>query len=98
MGPPAALSGSGTCFCEIDGELIEYTLQAGQQLVVDTGYVAGFESTVSIDIQQVKGFKNKMLGGEGFFNTVLTGPGRVWLQTMPISGVAGAIQPYIVTG
>ena len=92
------ISGSGTCFCEIDGELIEYTLQAGQQLVVDTGYVAGFESTVSIDIQQVKGFKNKMLGGEGFFNTVLTGPGRVWLQTMPISGVAGAIQPYIVTG
>ena len=91
------VSGSGVCFCEIDGELIEYQLQAGQQLLVDTGYVAGFESSVSIDIQQVKGMKNKLLGGEGFFNTVLTGPGRIWLQTMPIPGVANAIQPYIVT-
>ncbi|MCI8631660.1 MAG: AIM24 family protein, partial [Firmicutes bacterium] len=53
---------------------------------------------VSIDIQQVKGLKNKMLGGEGFFNTVLTGPGKIWLQTMPVSGVASAIQPFIVTG
>lgn len=78
------LSGSGTAFAEIDGELMEYTLGRGQQLVVDTGYVAGFEKTVSIDIQQVKGMKNKLLGGEGFFNTVLTGPGRIWLQTMPI--------------
>ena len=91
------ISGHGLCFCEIDGELIEYQLQPRQQLVIDTGYVAGFESTVSIDIQQVKGMKNKLLGGEGFFNTVLTGPGRIWLQTMPIPGVASAIQPYIVT-
>lgn len=92
------LSGSGIAFVEIDGELIEYDLQAGQQLVVDTGYVAGFESSVSMNIQQVSGLKNKLLGGEGLFNTVLTGPGRVWLQTMPIYGVAGAIAPYIVTG
>lgn len=92
------ISGKGTCFCEIDGELIEYQLKAGQQLILDTGYVAGFDSTVSIDIQSVKGMKNKLLGGEGLFNTVLTGPGRIWLQTMPISGVAGAIQPFIVTG
>jgi len=91
------VSGSGICFCEIDGELIEYQLKAGQQIIVDTGYVAGFESSVSIDIQQVKGMKNKLLGGEGFFNTVLTGPGRVWLQTMPIPGAASAIQPYIIT-
>ena len=91
------LSGRGIAFCEIDGELVEYQLGAGQQLVIDTGYVAGFESSVSIDIQQVKGMKNKLLGGEGFFNTVLTGPGRIWLQTMPIPGVASAIQPYIVT-
>ena len=91
------LSGSGIAFAEIDGELIEYELKAGQQMIIDTGYVAGFQDTVSIDIQQVKGMKNKLLGGEGFFNTVLTGPGRIWLQTMPISGVAGAIQPYIVT-
>ena len=91
------LSGSGIAFAEIDGELIEYELKAGQQMIIDTGYVAGFQDTVSIDIQQVKGMKNKLLGGEGFFNTVLTGPGRIWLQTMPIPGVAGAIQPYIVT-
>ncbi len=91
------LSGQGVAFAEIDGELIEYELKAGQKMVIDTGYVAGFESSVSIDIQQVKGIKNKLLGGEGLFNTVLTGPGRIWLQTMPISGVAGAIQPYIVT-
>lgn len=91
------LSGRGIAFAEIDGELIEYQLAAGQQLIVDTGYVAGFESSVSIDIQQVKGMKNKLLGGEGFFNTVLTGPGRIWLQTMPIVGVASAIQPFIVT-
>ena len=89
------VSGTGIAFAEIDGDLIEYQLEAGQQMVVDTGYVAGFESTVSIDIQQVAGLKNKMLGGEGFFNTVLTGPGRIWLQTMPISGVANAIRPFI---
>ncbi len=51
-----------------------------------------------MDIQQVKGLKNKLLGGEGFFNTVLTGPGRIWLQTMPVSNVASAIAPFIVTG
>jgi uncharacterized protein (TIGR00266 family) len=91
------LSGQGIAFAEIDGELVEYQLQQGQRLVVDTGHVAGFESTVSIDVQQVSGMKNKLLGGEGFFNTVLTGPGRVWLQTMPISGLASAIAPFIST-
>lgn len=92
------LSGSGIAFAEVDGELVEYALAPGQQMVVDTGNVLGFESTVAIDIQQVKGIKNKLLGGEGFFNTVLTGPGKIWLQTMPIAGVASAIQPFIVTG
>ena len=92
------LSGSGMAFAEVDGELVEYTLGPGQQMVVDTGNVLGFEGGVSIDIQQVKGLKNKLLGGEGFFNTVLTGPGKIWLQTMPISGVASALIPYIPTG
>lgn len=92
------LSGNGTAFVEVDGELVEYTLASGQQMIVDTGNVLGFESSVAIDIQQVKGIKNKLLGGEGFFNTVLTGPGKIWLQTMPIAGVASAIQPYIPTG
>ena len=92
------LSGNGMAFAEIDGTLVEYDLQPGQQIVVDTGNVLGFERTVAIDIQQVKGLKNKFFGGEGFFNTVLTGPGKIWLQTMPISGVAAALLPYIPTG
>ena len=92
------LSGNGTAFAEIDGELVEYDLKQGQQLVVDTGNVAGFEPSVTMNIQQVSGLKNKLLGGEGLFNTVLTGPGRVWLQTMPISSVASALRPFIPTG
>lgn len=92
------LSGRGTAFAEFDGHVVEYNLKPGQQLVIDTGHLAGMESTVQMDIQTVPGLKNMVLGGEGLFNTVLTGPGRVWLQTMPIANVAGAIQPYIVTG
>lgn len=92
------LSGRGVAFVEIDGELVEYELKAGEQLVVDTGNVAGFTEGVRMEIQQVPGIKNKLLGGEGLFNTLLTGPGRVWLQTMPISGVAASIRPYIPTG
>ncbi|MBO5336483.1 MAG: TIGR00266 family protein [Lachnospiraceae bacterium] len=92
------LSGNGMAFVEIDGELIEYELQTGQQIVVDTGNVAGFTPGVQMEIRQVPGMKNMLLGGEGIFNTVLTGPGRVWLQTMPISNVAMSIRPYIPTG
>ena len=92
------LSGSGIAFVEIDGDLVEYELGAGQQIIVDTGNVAGFESTVSIDIQTVSGVKNILFGGEGLFNTVLTGPGKIWLQTMPVINVANAIRPYIPTG
>ena len=92
------LSGSGTAFVEIDGSLIEYDLKPGQKIVVDTGNVAGFSAGVQMEIQQVPGVKNVLLGGEGLFNTVLTGPGRVWLQTMPISNVAASIRPYIPTG
>lgn len=92
------LSGQGVAFAEIDGELVEYQLEAGQQLVVDTGNVAGFEPTVSMNIQQVPGLKNMVFGGEGVFNTLLIGPGKVWLQTMPISSVAMAIRPFIPTG
>ena len=91
------LSGSGMAFVEIDGELVEYDLKPYQKIIVDTGYVAGFESTVQMDVQAVSGAKNVLFGGEGLFNTVLTGPGRVWLQTMPIYNVANAIRPYIPT-
>ncbi len=92
------LSGSGTAFAEIDGELVEYNLAQGQQILVDTGNVAGFEPTIQMDIQQVKGIKNKVFGGEGFFNTLLTGPGKIWLQTMPLSSVAACLRPYMPTG
>ena len=92
------LSGNGTAFAEVDGELVAYELKEGQQIVVGTGNVLGFETSVKMDIQQVKGLKNKLLGGEGFFNTVLTGPGKIWLQTMPLYNVAMAIKPYIPTG
>ena len=91
------LSGRGTAFVEIDGDLMEYILKPGQKIVVDTGNVAGFEPSVQMDIQTVPGAKNMFFGGEGIFNTVLTGPGRVWLQTMPIDNVANAIRPYIPT-
>lgn len=91
------LSGCGIAFAEIDGDVVTYDLQPGQQLVVDTGNIAGFTSSVQMEIRQVPGLKNKLFGGEGLFNTVLTGPGRIWLQTMPVSGVAAAILPYIPT-
>lgn len=91
------VSGNGVAFIEVDGDLQEYELAAGEQLIVDSGYLLGMEGSVSMDIQSVKGVKNVLFGGEGFFNTVLTGPGKVWLQTMPISNVANAIRPYIPT-
>lgn len=92
------LSGQGVVFLEFDGHVVEYDLQPGQQIVVDTGYLAAMESTCQIDIQTVPGVKNVLFGGEGLFNTVITGPGHVWLQTMPISAVAGQILRYIPSG
>ena len=89
------LSGRGMAFLEIDGHAVEYELTAGQKLVVDTGNLAMVDPTCSIDIQTVKGAKNVLFGGEGLFNTVVTGPGRVILQTMPLSAFAGAITPYL---
>ena len=89
--------GNGTVFLEIDGSVITYDLVAGQSMLLDTGHLAAMDSTVSIEIETVKGIGNKLFGGEGFFNTRVTGPGRVWLQTMPISSVASAIIPYIPT-
>ena len=85
------LSGHGTAFLEIDGSAVEYDLQPGQQIVIDTGNLAMMDATCTVDVQGVKGVKNMLFGGEGLFNTVITGPGRVVLQTMPISNFAGAI-------
>lgn len=89
------LSGKGMAFVEIDGCAIQYDLQAGQQLIVDTGYLAAMSGTCTMDIKTVEGIGNALFGGEGLFNTVVTGPGRVYLQTMPINQLAGAISGYI---
>lgn len=91
------LSGQGTAFVEFDGYVVEYDLQPGQSIVVDTGYLAAMDGTCSMEIQSVPGVKNMLFGGEGIFNTVVTGPGRVYLQTMPISQVAGVLSPFIAT-
>ena len=92
------ISGEGLVFLEIDGSCTRYDLQPGQSIIVDTGYLAAYTGNCTIDIQTVKGLKNVVFGGEGLFNTVITGPGTVYLQSMPIYGVANAIRPYIPTG
>ena len=92
------LSGNGMAFLEFDGHVVQYDLQPGQQIVVDTGYLAAMEGSCSIEVQTVPGLKNMVFGGEGVFNTVVTGPGRVWLQTMPISNVAGEILKFMPSG
>ena len=89
------LSGNGTAFIEIDGYACEYELAAGQSMIVDTGYLAAMSESCSLTVQTVSGAKNILFGGEGLFNTVVTGPGKIILQTMPISAVAGAIRPFI---
>lgn len=92
------IKGTGTVFLEIDGSAIEYDLLPGQQMIIDTGYLAMMEATCTMEIQSIKGIKNKLLGGEGFFNTVITGPGKIILQTMPISAVAINLIPFLPNG
>lgn len=92
------LAGQGLAMVELDGEIIEHTLAPGQKLRVETGAVGMFESSVQMDIEMIKGFSNMMFGGEGLFLTTLTGPGRVWLQTMSIQTLAAELQPYLHTG
>ncbi|MGN0599233.1 MAG: TIGR00266 family protein [Oscillospiraceae bacterium] len=91
-------SGSGMVFLEINGSVVEYDLAPGQSMLIDTGYLAAMEDSCTMDIETVNGVGNVLLGGEGLFNTKVTGPGRIWLQTMPANILAGAVQPYIVTG
>ena len=88
------LSGHGVAFIEIDGFACEYTLAAGQSMIVDTGYLAAMDATCSMEIVSVPGIKNALFGGEGLFNTVVRGPGRIILQTMPINQVANSMRPY----
>ena len=92
------VSGHGIVFAEFDGHVIEYDLQPGQQIVVDTGHLAAMTPSCNMEIRSVPGVKNMLFGGEGVFNTIITGPGHVWLQTMPISNVAGVLRPYMPSG
>ncbi len=89
-------TGNGMVFLEIDGSIVEYDLAPGETMILDTGHLAVMDGTVSIDIQTVKGVGNVLFGGEGLFNTKVTGPGHIWLQTMPASNVASALSPYLV--
>lgn len=89
------VSGNGILFAEIDGSVIKKTLAPGEEILIDTGYLAAYEGTCKMDIRKVGGIKNSLLGGEGLFNTVVTGPGTVWLQTMPIPAVASTLSKYL---
>ena len=82
-------------FLEVDGDVVERVLAPGEVFKVDTGNVFAFEPSVSYEIETIKGVKNMLFGGEGVFNTVISGPGHIWLQTMPISNVAGVLAPFL---
>ncbi|WP_130863877.1 TIGR00266 family protein [Bacilliculturomica massiliensis] len=88
------LSGSGIAFVEIDGYAIDYDLEAGESMVIDTGYLAAMTESCSMEIVTVPGVKNMLFGGEGVFNTVVKGPGKIILQTLPINAVAGSLRPF----
>lgn len=89
------LSGQGVAFVEFDGYIKEYELSVGQSMIVDTGYLAAMDASCTIEIKTVPGVKNMFFGGEGIFNTEVTGPGRVFLQSMPITQMAGTLIPYL---
>lgn len=91
------LTGHGLAFVEIDGYAKEYQLQENQSIIVDTGYLAAMSATCSMDVKTVPGMKNILFGGEGLFNTVVTGPGTVILQSMPISNVANLLSSFMTT-
>lgn len=92
------ITGSGLVFLEIDGHCKEYTLRAGESILVDTGYLAAMTEGCTLDIETVRGAKNIFLGGEGLFHTRVTGPGKVYIQTMPAMHMAQALQPYMSFG
>ncbi len=91
------ITGYGLVFLEIDGHCVEYTLGAGESLIVDTGYLAAMSETCTMDVQSIKGAKNIFFGGEGLFHTRVTGPGKVYIQSMPIWQIAQELIPYMPT-
>lgn len=91
------LTGEGIVFLEIDGSSMQFELKEGEKKVISTGYLVSMSETCTIDVQTVKGIKNIFLGGEGIFNTVITGPGKVIVQTMPLARLANSLIPYLPT-
>lgn len=89
------IKGDGLVFLEIDGYCKEYTLAAGESIIVDTGYLAAMSETCTMDVETVKGAKNIFFGGEGLFNTRVTGPGKVYIQSMPVINTAERLSPYL---
>lgn len=89
------VSGNGTVFAEFDGHAVEYELAAGQKIVANTGHLAAMSASCTMEVQTVSGAKNILFGGEGIFNTVICGPGKVWLQTMPVEKVANSLLPFL---
>lgn len=87
-------SGRGMVFLEIDGSVVQYDLDPGETLDIDNGYLAAMDDTVRFEIKTISGVKNVLFGGEGLFNVQVTGPGHVWLQTMPVEQMASALIPY----
>jgi uncharacterized protein (TIGR00266 family) len=92
------VGGQGTAWLELSGELIQKTLAPGEVLRVHPGHVGAFQSTVGFQITMVPGIKNMIFGGDGIFLAVLTGPGSIWLQTLPISRLAHQISEYLPQG
>lgn len=92
------LTGPGLAWVEISGEVREIDLRSGQSIKVDPGHVAMYEPSVDYDIRRVKGVRNMLFGGEGLFLAYLTGPGKVWLQTMPMANLVGKLSGYISKG
>ncbi len=92
------LTGEGTVFLEVDGSAEIFDLKAGEQKILSTGYLVSMDQTCTMDVQTVKGAKNIFLGGEGIFNTVITGPGKVIVQTMPLTRLAGSLIPFLPVG
>ena len=89
------ISGSGICFAEFDGHVVKYELQAGQQIVIEAGNLAAMSETCTMDIHTVSGIRNSLFGGDELYNTIVTGPGSVWLQTMPETGLAASLRKYL---
>ena len=91
------ITGDGIVFIEIDGDCTEYELKAGESLILGTGYLAAMSESCTMEVEMLKGTKNVLFGGEGLFNTRITGPGKIWVQSMPIVATAAALAPYIQT-